>query len=286
MRRIAFSLILLTCSVFSLFAKKPLKPKWLMSTPQASNATYVFVPISVDAGNITEGRNSAMQQLVIDRNLLNSLKVQTEIKTISNIHSVDAIDGYSETSDFNIFSVTTFSGDSFNLKAQIVDYFYEPETHTYSSLYRVALVNNAVFDRLLVSSDYGFSAGFRSMLIPGWGQMYKGATAKGVAILGGIVLFAGGVVFTETSRSNFISLTNQTHDINLIRQYSSKAQNMSTIRNVCIGALGALYLYNVIDAIASHGAKRIIFLDSHKAPFFSVAPNQFGGMSLYASAAF
>ena len=246
----------------------------------------MFIPITVDARNITEGRNSALQQLVIDRNLLNSLRVQTDIKTVNNIRSVDSTEGYSETTDFSMLSATTYTGESFELKAQVVDYYYESESQTYSSLYRVALVKNAVFDRIRVTSDYGFSAGWRSMVVPGWGQFYKGSAAKGVVLLGGTALLAGGAIFAETTRSNFMTQAGQTHDINLIRQFSANAQNMTTLRNVCAGALGAFYLYNVIDAFAARGAKRIVFPGRHGDSFVSVVPNGFGGMSLYASASF
>ena len=286
MKRLFFLAVFLTCTGLLLCAKKPLRPKWLASTPEAGNSTYVFIPITVDARNITEGRNSALQQLVMDRNLLNSLRVQTDIKTISNIRSVDSTEGYSETTDFSMLSATTFTGESFDLKAQVVDYYYEPESQTYSSLYRVALVKNAVFDRIRVTSDYGFSAGWRSMVVPGWGQLYKGLTAKGVVFLGGTALLAGGAIFAETTRSNFMIQAGQTHDINLIRRFSANAQNMSTLRNVCAGALGAFYLYNVIDAFAARGAKRVVFPGRNGSSFISVVPQGFGGMSLYASTSF
>lgn len=279
---------LLGCFSFSLYAKGPLKPKWLRSTPVASNNTYVFIPISVTANNLTEGRNTAIQQLTIDRNLLNTLRVQTDIKTISNTQLKDSTDGFSETTEFNMLSVTTFSGEAFNLRAETVDYYYDSEAQTYSVLFRVALSEAPVFDRINVSSEYGFSAGWRSLVVPGWGQIFKGSPIKGGVLLGGTALFTGCIIFSETSRSNYITQTKQTHDVNLIRQYSASAQNMATFRNVCIAGAAAVYLYNIVDALAARGAKRVIFLDKNANNHITLspAPNNLGGISIFTSLSF
>ena len=42
-------------------------------------------------------------------------------------------------------------------------------------------------------------------------------------------------------------------------------------RNFCIGAAAALYVYNLIDAIAAKGAKRVIVKPTGR-PSFSLVP--------------
>ena len=39
--------------------------------------------------------------------------------------------------------------------------------------------------------------------------------------------------------------------------YNSKADNWESGRNICIGAAAALYVYNLIDAVAAKGARRV-----------------------------
>ena len=43
-----------------------------------------------------------------------------------------------------------------------------------------------------------------------------------------------------------------------MKTYNTKADNCENIRNICIGGAAALYVYNLIDAIAANGAKRVI----------------------------
>jgi hypothetical protein len=96
------------------------------------------------------------------------------------------------------------------------------------------------------------------MIIPGWGQFHKGSNLKGGLILGGTAVCAAGIVFTEGVRADYNTRMLQTYDVNLIRSYQTKRDNFTTARNICIGATAALYLYNLIDAIAAPGAQRLV----------------------------
>jgi hypothetical protein len=42
------------------------------------------------------------------------------------------------------------------------------------------------------------------------------------------------------------------------KDYNTKANNWETARNICIGATAAVWVYNIIDAAAAKGARRII----------------------------
>lgn len=44
----------------------------------------------------------------------------------------------------------------------------------------------------------------RSLIVPGWGQMYKGSTVKGLCILGGEVALAAGIIVSENLRSSYV----------------------------------------------------------------------------------
>lgn len=108
-------------------------------------------------------------------------------------------------------------------------------------------LSNLSFDQVNFSYKYGMSALWRSALVPGYGQIYKGSTAKGISILGGEVALITGVLLTENTRSSYRRKAKETYDVNKIRSYTDKADNYETARNICIGGAIALYVYNVID---------------------------------------
>lgn len=135
------------------------------------------------------------------------------------------------------------------------------------TLYAVSEANMPLADNVGVTTRYGARGLWRSALVPGWGQFYKGDALKGSLFLGGTVLLAGGVTFCECMRQDRIIKTQQTHDINQLRQFSADISNYALGRNICIGAAAALYLYNLIDAVVAPGAARIVVNGREKARY-------------------
>ena len=79
--------------------------------------------------------------------------------------------------------------------------------------------------------------------------------AKGTAILCGEAACAVGVVVCENQRASYHKKMKE--QPRHAQTYNSKADNWESGRNICIGAAAALYVYNLIDAVAAKGARRV-----------------------------
>ena len=119
-------------------------------------------------------------------------------------------------------------------------------------------MGTVIFDNFQVTTNYGTQGLWRSAIAPGWGQMYKGLYVKGGLIMGGTVAFAGGIIVSETLRSAYSVKASTTHFTTAAKQYQAYISNATTARNICIGGVAALYIYNLIDAVAAPGARRIV----------------------------
>ncbi|MDE5945576.1 MAG: hypothetical protein K2G93_08360, partial [Rikenella sp.] len=86
---------------------------------------------------------------------------------------------------------------------------------------------------------------------------------KGGLILGGCASLAAGIIFTERQRADYARKIVKTHSVDLKRHYATQRDHFATGRNICIGALAALYVYNLIDAVVAPGARRVVVHD-HK----------------------
>jgi hypothetical protein len=126
---------------------------------------------------------------------------------------------------------------------------------------------------------YGADAFWRSMLFPGWGQLYKGSRAKGLSIIGGEAVFVGGLVAAENLRVSYLKKIAETHNTDHIRIYANKANTMETVRNLCIAGTAALYLYSLIDAVASPGNMHLVDRNRSVA-FYPVAGDASAGVVL------
>ena len=147
-------------------------------------------------------------------------------------------------------------GKPVSVRCMLADEWVSRKGGGYYALYQVADAGRD-FVPFHITDRYGATPVFLS-LIPGVGQFYKGDALKGSLFLGGCALGGAGVVFLESQRKACISQQQQTHDVNLLKQYSADERNYSIARNIVIGITAALYLYNLIDAGAAPGARRLV----------------------------
>lgn len=109
-------------------------------------------------------------------------------------------------------------------------------------------------------------AGMFSMVIPGAGQFYKCSKTKGAVFLGLTAAAAAGVIICETTRSQYVDKINNlnnnlplysSEDANtMLKEYCDKKKSWRTGTYMCVGAVGVVYLWNVLDAFISNGAQR------------------------------
>ena len=254
-----FTLSLLLCAlVWSAHAQTP---QWKRKTPQPlpGNGTYTFVVTDAETLSLDMGRKKCFQMLSLDRGLLNTVTMSYKSEEIISSSQQQTNGNFKEHIDEKSLEIITTEGKPIQLKARIVDEYYDTKRSLLSTLYQVGIAPDAYFDDVYVTDKYGGRGLWRSAIIPGWGQFHKGANLKGGLILGGTALLVGGIVYTETMRKDYMNKIEKTHVAEHKRAYATKSDNFAMGRNICIGALGALYVYNLIDAIVAPGARYVKF---------------------------
>lgn len=131
-------------------------------------------------------------------------------------------------------------------------------------------------------------AGVMSMAIPGSGQFYKGNIGKGTAFLGLTAAAGAGALICESTRSAYVDkIDNLKRNISLydtdianmvLKEYKDDVDRWQTYRNLCCGAAGAIYLWNVIDAFFTQSAQRPVVSNKDVSLYVSphATPNDFG----------
>ncbi|MDE6294641.1 MAG: hypothetical protein K2M03_01105 [Muribaculaceae bacterium] len=170
-------------------------------------------------------------------------------------------------------------GSAVPIKTRRIDEYWESVERggmtllDYHALYAVERKGgNADFSDISSVSSYGVHGLWRSAIVPGWGQLYKGSTLKGGLIMGGSVALIGGIIYTETMRQDYMNKIKNTHSSELIRKYKTRADNFALSRNICIGGLAALYVYNIVDAIVAPGARRILVRKNGRGAGYALSP--------------
>ena len=248
------------------------RPRWISQPPVASNNTFEYKVISIDAHSVSEARGLVPKELT---HYLETSKT-VKIASTSSEKVVSHGNDYDEQTYFEMRAVV--EGEPVTVVAKIIDEYYEPGRAMGNYFFLVALGNpkasSVKFDKVQITDKYGVTGLWRSAVCPGWGQMYKGSQAKGLALLGSQVATLGGVVAFEGMRSSYV--TKAKKQPKYAQQYYAKASNCKNIRNGCIAAAAAVYVYNLIDAVAASGTRYVKTSKNGLAFYPSITPESTG----------
>lgn len=260
----ARGIFIVLCSLLSLpfvaygQASQKIRPQWLKSYQNLvrDEAPYRLILVETDGESLTNLKNSRMNDLA--SYLKSSNQIEGEIDWNASSSMTDS--GYSSSSTHSLSFKTKTTVETFNCK--LVDDYWERVggRYRYYSLFAYTEPGTtAEIDNFSLTTSYATDpATWGLSLIPGAAQMHKGSYLKGGIIMGGTVALAGGIIGFEKMRVGYLTKINQTHSADVKLQYSNRAGNSATARNLCIGGLAALYIYNIVDAFVAPGARRII----------------------------
>ncbi len=260
-------LIFLVYVLFTFIWTSAQKPKWVNNTPLELNKTYKFIEIISTGNDLNSARIDALRLLAQDRQLTNAINVNVESGKLTHVDQTTVNGNFNEVIKEQIDINVKISGENYQVQGQKIDEFAEKASNgqiKLHTLFMVAICNNPVFDNVYLTDKYGFTPAIFS-LIPGAGQMYKGSYLKGGCILGSEILCAAGIILCESQRVDYKNKVKE--QPRFAKTYNTKANNWAIGRNLCIGMAGAIYIYNLIDAAISSGARRIKIKQSGKADF-------------------
>jgi hypothetical protein len=228
------------------------RPPWMYGDmPQKNNASYYFKVAHGNGSSSNDARNNALMGLVSE--LAQEQGVAVRGNSILENLSVQRNSREDLSSSYK--STYNFETAGFKARFDIVDEYADGTD--YWMLFEVAYNPASVrFDKVEFTTDYGGSAFFRSIIVPGWGQMYKGSMAKGIVILSVEVASIAGALVCENLRSSYYQKTLAEYNTQVRAQYQNRTTSYRNIRNGFIVAASAIYVYNIVDVVSAKGAKR------------------------------
>lgn len=256
-------------------ASQKIRPQWLKNYQDIvkDGANYQIILVDNQGPSIETLQNGRLNTL--GSCLQSSSKIDGEIDWNASSTTGNTDSNYStHTLSFK----TKTSVETFGYK--FIDDYWERigDYYKYSALYAVTEPgsNTTIKDTFIKNSSYvSDPITWGLSLIPGAAQMHKGSYVKGGIIMGGSVALIGGVVAFENQRSSYMSKISQTHFADVKKEYKNRADNAALVRNISIGGLAALYVYDIVDAFVAPGARRIIVTPS------ATADGQYGLSASY-----
>ena len=276
--------ILIVCSTWMAQADNKsdrLRPQWMTKQlPNPKSAGYIFVKAEGSGSSLEAARQSCLVELAsyleTERGLQinNHFQQHSSMTTTKNYNehrssNANMAYDFTQTDNFNMEVIE--KGRKINMVCRTIDEYWVKTGDTYfvTTLYTVAdqnMYGGSYYDRISTTSRYG-AAGFASV-IPGAGQFLKGDVAKGVSFLVADVACAAGIILCESTRAAYAAKVKQQPQYAL--QYSTRANNWATGRNICLGVTAGIWVWNIIDAFAAKGARRVVVKPQRG--YFSMTP--------------
>lgn len=152
-------------------------------------------------------------------------------------------------------NVSVMSEHALIVKARIIDEYihHTPQGYTVYLLAQTAKNPTYAYENVSLSDEYGFSV---RALIPGMAQIYKGTKTKGSCIIAAEALSIVGIIFCENQRASYNKKI--VEQPKYAKEYSGKASNWETGRNISIGVAAGVWIYSIIDGVVAKGKKRIV----------------------------
>lgn len=248
-----------------------LRPRWLTSSlPVSKSPSYIFIDASGIGNSLEEARQHSFINLSTKLEHERGIKVNSSVKVKSQAMRQNGERTQQTHQSYQM--ECTENGKEINMTTRVIDEYWERDGQGYVCyvLYTVSDNNytgGSYDDDITLTTSYG-AKGFFYSLIPGVGQLYKGSKLKGGLILGGSAACAGMIVVAENQRSSYIKKMREKP--NYKEFYNDKAGNWENMRNGFIGAVAALYVYNLIDAAVAPGRRRVIVKKKQYADFSMV----------------
>ena len=237
-----------------------LKPKWLKETPKARNSTYEFKSFRVQASSPREAKLMLPDEAAyyLERSF-DVEGVSVELPDVSQRYRNGDADVSTTT---QLHDVVQTTAGKVNVTLRVIDEYRDGKDNYFLCAIPNPEARRITYDPVMVTEKYG-AKGLMS-IIPSLGQFYKHHYLKGGLILGGSVALAGGVIFTHMTYRDYEQKISLTHNVHEMKVYKNRSNHFKLARNICIGALGALYIYNLIDACVTPGARYVKFIKSDK----------------------
>ena len=248
---------------FSQNKSESFRPQWMHRLPVPTNTTFIYKTVSASSNSLEEARKQTVIDLIDDAGLKGGVAIVSDHRSKERVSQVWENGKLVERITNDWETTTSAKSSEMILHASLIDEYWTRDaygiyhiTRLYakSELGRMPLYDNVE----LTTKYYNDPATWGLSLIPGAAQMHKGSYLKGGLIIGGTVALAGTALAMENLRNANVAKISQSHSADVRKQYNDRATACATTRNICLGGLAALYIYNIVDAYVAPGARRII----------------------------
>ena len=256
------SIILFLSTIFiATQAYSNTQPSWITKLPSGKEKKfYYFKGYGESNLNITKAQNMAVLDILNQISMQNTLSISTTSKSVERVKESMG-DKYKYSSDYSLHREILLNGESAKIPGLYKEEDYSlssKNTHKYWILMKIPKSENISPD-YSIKQGYGTMPVFKSLLVPGWGQFHKGEPGKGWKFLITEITLTSSFFISNYFSQNYNQKAMIERDLDNREYYNTWSDRSYTIGTLSGVFAGAIYVYNIFDAVISPGAKKYAY---------------------------
>lgn len=126
----------------------------------------------------------------------------------------------------------------------------------YKMWHLYAINGSPSYQTIKYLTRYPISTSLKSSVIPGWGQIEKKQTLKGLSLIGLTALTSGLTLKFNNDYTYFLNRRNEAFGLDTKKLFQKEMDKSSSLRTISFAGLIGIWIYNMIDVISVDGAPR------------------------------
>lgn len=260
------------------------KPTWVVSPPIGHQFKY-YTGLGSSNTSLQQAQENAiggvLQQLVEEGTFNVQIKSSSETGETILRRGTESSDIISD----NFIREVVRTGTSKQIQGlkKIETYWQTVNTSKgleYQFWVLIGISKPGVDSNNFIQQGYGFAPVWRSTILPGWGQRYKGEIRKGNLLMISTLSTAAATFFSFYLSSVYGNKAETERDLDNRKYYNNWSSQTYSL-GIATGLLaGGLYGYNIFDAISAPGAKKYAEASILVSPIVALADQSFTGVRI------
>ncbi|MBT7093601.1 MAG: hypothetical protein HN936_10165 [Bacteroidetes bacterium] len=236
------------------------KPSWVTEAPNGKVFRY-YSGMGSSNTSLQQAQENAvgniLQQLVEEGTFNVSIESTTEVS--ETIHTSSSGTDFEISDDFIRELVRTGTSKAIQGLRKEEEYWQSVKIsqsieYQYWVLFKIP--KPGVDPNIFLKQGYGLAPIWRSALLPGWGQRYKGEKRKGSRFLTATATVGAASFLSFYMSDSYSQKAENERDIDNRNFYNDWSNRSYTIGIISSLITGGIYGYNIFDAMTASGAKR------------------------------
>ncbi|NQT63604.1 MAG: hypothetical protein HQ556_11645 [Candidatus Marinimicrobia bacterium] len=236
------------------------KPEWVNEAPKGQVFRYYSGMGSSNTSlqHAQENAVSSILQQLVEEGTFN-VSIESTTETSETIQTTSGIPEFEISDDFIREVIRTGTSKAIRGLRKEEEFWQSVKTgqgleYQYWVLFKIP--KPGLNPDTIIMQGYGFAPVWRSVLLPGWGQRYKGERHKGSRLLISTAS-AGAATFVSFYMSDSYTQKAETERDIDNRNFYNDWSNRSYTIGILSGLLtSGIYGYNIFDALTAPGAKK------------------------------